>query len=575
MAQENPIPNILGVSGGGHDAAAALFKGGELAAAVEEEKLVRARPMRGLPVEAIRYCLQAAGLKPEQIGYVALARPLYEAPEDREAGESWIPKRLKREFPSSKVVVLDHHLCHAAAAYLASPFDEAGVLTLDENGDMKTGSLSMARGTVLDPLEESYFPDSLGNLFSRVARLAGFSASGDEHKLQWLSTWGQPVYAPVFRRIVGSKAGRDVGSEAAGGDSHRASDHGPLLNLDQSYFQAHRNDHGGFAEKFFHAAGLDPEQPLTEEARADLAASIQQVVEETVVDLCCRLAAQHGIRNLCLGGGVALNSLLVEKLETAGLFSGIFVQPAAGNAGNALGAALYCAHSIAGLPRSFRLEHLYYGPQYSGSEIKEVLENCKLGFRYLRTRDEIVKAGVEVLERNRILGWFQGRVEFGPRALGSRSILASPFGPYVNENLNQYVKHREKFRPFAASVIEERAGEFFEFGPMASFLATVGRVKPSHRKTFASNLLANRPAGDSSAPAESDRIRVHTVSRKTNPLFWELLTAFGRTSGVPVLFNTSFNLFGEPLVCSPRDAVRSFYCSGIDELIIGNFLISK
>jgi carbamoyltransferase len=568
MAQQNPIPNILGISGGGHDSAAALLKGGELSAAVEEEKLVRVRPMRGLPVEAMRYCLDAAGLKAERIDYVALARPLYEGTERREAGGSWIPNQLKQEFPSSKVVVLDHHLCHAAAAYLPSPFDEAGVLTLDENGDMKTASLSLASDIGFEPLEESYFPDSLGNLFSRVARLAGFSASGDEHKLQWLSTWGKPVYAPVFRRIVGRENGREA-------DPLMKLHQAPLLNLDQSYLQTRRNDRGGFAEKFFNATGLDPAQPLNDEVRADLAASIQQVLEETVEDICCRLVARRGAKNLCLGGGVALNSLLVEKLETSGLFSEVFVQPAAGNAGNALGAALYGAHHLAGIPGRFRLEHLYYGPQYSGSEIKEVLENCKLRFGYLRTRDEIVKAGVEVLAQGRILGWFQGRVEFGPRALGSRSILASPFGPYVNENLNQYVKHREKFRPFAASVIEERAGEFFEFGPMARFLATVGRVKAAHRKIFASNLLSNRPAGDSDAPGEPGRIRVHTVSRKTNPLFWELLNAFGRFSGVPVLFNTSFNLFGEPLVSSPRDAVRSFYCSGIDDLILGNFLVNK
>lgn len=565
MAQEDRIPNILGISGGDHDAAAALLKDGELAAAVEEEKLVRLRRVRGLPVQAIRYCLDAAGLKPQQIGYIALARPLYEGPHEREAGESWIPKHLKQEFPSAKVVVLDHHLCHAAAAYFPSPFEEAGILTLDENGDMKTGSLSLARGIALEPLEESYFPDSLGDLFSRVARLVGFSASGDEHKLQWLSTWGKPAYSDVFRRIV-------------------QRDRDSLLDLDQSYFHARRNDRGGFAEKFYNAAGLDPAQPLTEEVQADLAASIQQVIEETVAEICCRLAGRGDVQNLCLAGGLALNSLLVENLENSGLFAGIFVQPAAGNAGNALGAALYCAHTLLSLPRRFRLEHLYYGPQYSVAEIKDVLENCKLRFRYLRSRDEIVKAGVEILQQNRILGWFQGRAEFGPRALGSRSILASPLGPYVNENLNQYVKHREKFRPFAASVIEERAAEFFEFGPMARFLATVGRVKPAHRQTFASNLLTGRAAEDGPAlpgqvaggqEREATRIRVHTVSRKTNPLFWELLNAFGRASGVPVLFNTSFNLFGEPLVCSPRDAVRSFYCSGIDDMIIGNFLLNK
>ena len=556
MVDKKTAPNILGISGSNHDAAAALLRGGNLAAALEEEKLVRVRRVPGLPVNAMRYCLEAARLRPEQIDYVALARPVYGESSERGFEEFWIPKRLKQEFPSSKIVVLDHHLCHAAAAYFPSPFEQAAVLTLDGSGDMKTGSLSLARGTVLEPVEDSYFPDSLGNLFSRTAELVGFSASGDEHKLQWLSTCGKPVFAPVFRSML-----------------HREKD--SLLSLDQSYFEAGRRDRGGFAEKFFHAAGLDPENSMEESSRSDLAASVQQVMEETVADLCSQLVSRHKVKNLCLAGGVALNSLLVEKLETAGLFEGLFVQPAAGNAGNALGAALYCAHSLLGISARSRMEHLYYGPEYSSSEIKDVLENCKLSFRYLRTRKDLVSAAVEELRANRILGWFQGRMEFGPRALGSRSILASPLGPYVSENLNQYVKHREKFRPFAASVTEEHAGEFFECGPMAEFLATVGRVKASHRQTFAANLLEGRLAGEGKPQPPSERIRVHIVKRKINLLFWELLDAFGKATGVPVLFNTSFNLFGEPLVCSPRDAVRSFYCSGMDHLIIGNFSLSK
>ncbi|MCZ6491551.1 MAG: carbamoyltransferase [Acidobacteria bacterium] len=556
MADKKSAPNILGISGSNHDAAAALLRGGDLAAALEEEKLVRVRRVPGLPVNAMRYCLEAARLRPEQIDYVALARPVYGESSERGFEEFWIPKRLKQEFPSSKIVVLDHHLCHAAAAYFPSPFEQAAVLTLDGSGDMKTGSLSLARGTVLEPVEDSYFPDSLGNLFSRTAELVGFSASGDEHKLQWLSTCGKPVFAPVFRSML-----------------RREKD--SLLSLDQSYFEAGRRDRGGFAEKFFHAAGLDPENPLEESSRSDLAASVQQVLEETVTELCAQLVSRHKVKNLCLAGGVALNALLVEKLETAGLFEGLFVQPAAGNAGNALGAALYCAHSLLGISERSRMEHLYYGPEYSIAEIKDVLENCKLSFRYLRTHNDLVAAAVEELRANRILGWFQGRTEFGPRALGSRSILASPLGPYVSENLNQYVKHREKFRPFAASVTEEHAGEFFECGPMAEFLATVGRVKALHRQTFAANLLDGGLAGEGKPRPPAERIRVHIVKRKSNLLFWELLDAFGKATGVPVLFNTSFNLFGEPLVCSPRDAVRSFYCSGMDHLMIGNFSLSK
>ncbi|MBI3895802.1 MAG: carbamoyltransferase [Acidobacteria bacterium] len=551
---EKSSPNILGIAGGDHDAAAALLRGGEIVAALEEEKLARVRRVRGLPWLAIRYCLEAARLSTEEVHYVALARPLYEEASEQGRGESWIPKRLKQEFPASRIVVLDHHLCHAAAAYYPSSFDKAGVLTLDEKGDLKTGSFCLAYGNSLQPLEDSYFPDSLGNVFSRVSALVGFQPRGDEHKLQWLSAWGKPVYASVFRQLLHPN-----------GES--------LLSVDQSFFATGRDERGGFAEKFFQAAGLDPAAPLSEQSRVELAASMQQALEETVVELCCRLASRYQVENLCLAGGVGLNSLLVEKLETCGLFPGVFAQPAAGNAGNALGAALYCAHAMLGLSPRCLLEHLYFGPQYSSSEIKDVLENCKLRFRYFQKRDELVSTAVEALRQDHIVGWFEGRAEFGPRALGARSILASPLGSYVNENLNSYVKHREKFRPFAASVTEERAGEFFECGPMVQYLASVGKVKSAYKDTFASNLLPNREQKtDSASPS---RIRVHVVSRRTNPLFWELLDTFGKATGLPVLFNTSFNLFGEPLVCSPRDAVRSFYCSGIDHLIIGNFSVSK
>ncbi|HWP83996.1 MAG TPA: carbamoyltransferase C-terminal domain-containing protein [Terriglobia bacterium] len=555
MTAQNP-PIILGVSASSHDAAAALLFGSEVVAALEEEKLARVRRARGLPLRAIRYCLSAARLRPEQIGYIALARPLRGGPGGEQRGESWIPRRLKEEFPAAKIVIFDHHLCHAAAAFYPSPFEEAVVLTLDETGDLQTGSLAVGRGIELSTLEESYFPDSLGNLYSRATALAGFAAGGDEHKLQWLSGWGRPVYAPVFRRIL---------SREAGG----------LAKLDQRYFHGAREENGGFSEKFFQETELDPSSPLSEEARANLAASVQQAVEEEVLAIGRRAAEAQQLRNLCLGGGLALNSMLVERMEQSGAFAGVFVQPAAGNAGNALGAALGCAHGLLRWSGRRQLEHLFFGPEYGDDAIKDVLDNCKLRYRYLPKRRELLQTAVAALCQDQILGWFQGRAEFGPRALGARSILASPLGRYVNENLNQYVKHREKFRPFAASVIAERAAEFFEFHPSARFLASVGRVKPAHRKTFESNLFPQCPDGESESAAEPTRIRVHVVEKRSHPLFWELLETFGEATGIPVLFNTSFNLFGEPLVCTPRDAVRSFYCSGLDQLVIGHFSVSK
>jgi carbamoyltransferase len=305
-----------------------------------------------------------------------------------------------------------------------------------------------------------------------------------------------------------------------------------------------------------------PQRELTFDAdavarygRADVAASMQQELETYVMNL-----ADDG-GNICLAGGVAWNALLVSALESSGRYTGVFAQPAAGNAGTALGAALHVWHEQGGS----RIETNGYalGPAYPASEIKQVLENCKLRFQLVPTVPELIGAAVEQLKQHRIVAWMQGRMEFGPRALGHRSILASPHDPYSTENLNTFIKHRDAFRKFAASVPAELAAKYFETGPNARHLATVGRVKPEFAEQFRSAILA------------SDLIRVHTVTEQDNPLYWQLLHAYGEATGLPVLYNTSFNLFGEPLVCTPRDAVRSFYSSGIDALIAGNFLLEK
>jgi carbamoyltransferase len=291
--------------------------------------------------------------------------------------------------------------------------------------------------------------------------------------------------------------------------------------------------------------------------RAALAAGIQGAVEQTVI----RMAGRGG--NLCFAGGLGLNALLVLALERRGEFRNVFVQPAAGNAGTAIGAALHAWHSIFHRTGRVPLDNLCLGPSYSAEEIKQVVENCKLRFRYILTTGEMIDTAIEQLMEHRIVAWMHGRMEFGPRALGNRSILASPLNPYAAENLNAFIKHREPFRKFAASVPAELAGEYFDTGPNARFLATVGRVRPEHHGRFASATL------------HGDLIRVHTVSEQDNALYWKLLHAAGKATGLPVLYNTSFNLFSEPLVCTPRDAVRSFYSSGIDAMFVGNFFMQK
>jgi carbamoyltransferase len=291
--------------------------------------------------------------------------------------------------------------------------------------------------------------------------------------------------------------------------------------------------------------------------RPHLAAGVQRAVEEAVI----RMAGDAA--RVCLAGGLGLNSLLVSALETRYGPENVFVQPAAGNAGTAVGAALEAWHGAFQQTRRVPLRTLALGPAFGAAEIKQAVENCKLRFRYLLTGDEVIDTAVAQLNDNRIVAWMQGRMEFGSRALGNRSILASPLNPYSTENLNLYIKHREPFRKFAASVPAELASEYFEVGANARFLSTVGRVRPAWKERFAAAVLAG------------DMVRVHAVERDENQLYWTLLHAAGKATGLPVLYNTSFNLFGEPLVCTPRDAVRSFYSSGIDSMLVGHFFLQK
>ena len=381
-----------------------------------------------------------------------------------------------------------------------------------------------------------YFPDSLGDLFNRVTEMLGYEARADEHKVQWLSTSGTPAYLEVFRHILHS------------GPT-------PWPRLNRSYFDADHLTRGGFSRKFYSETGIDSEQPLSQAVKADLASSLQTAVEEAICGML------EPAQSVCLAGGLGLNALIVRALETK--FARVFVQPAAGNAGSAFGAALHAWHNFYGETNRVPFETLCLGPSYAPNQIKAVLENCKLRFRYLLTEGELIERAMETLKDNKIVAWMQGRMEFGPRALGNRSILASPLNKYSTENLNVYIKHRESYRKFAASVPEECADEYFEAGTNARYLATVAKVKPQHRVMFSAAILGR------------DLIRVHLVDKKENPLFHSLLTEAGKASGLPVLYNTSFNLFGDPLVCTPRDAVRSFYSSGIDALFVGNFYLEK
>lgn len=527
---------ILGIGGLLRDAATAIARDGAIQAAVEEAKLSRHQSASGLPLHSIQACLELASVRADEVQCVAVARPLAPGP------SADLHLQLRAMFPNSRIVLVEHHAAHAASAYFASPFDQATVLTLDRAGDFRCGARWQASGNRLTLDRELYYPDSLGDLYSRVTDLLGYKSGSDEHKIQWLSASGDDRFHDLFLEMLPVNDGQ-------------------WPRLDRSYFDSERLAAGGFGARFFSRLGLPVEgvtaPDVPEPLHAPIAAGLQHAIEQRVLEMA------GDAENLCLSGGLAYNAMLVAALERSGRFRNVFVQPSAGNAGTALGAVFHAWHEAMGRKERLAMPDLYLGPGFTPEQVKQVLENCKLRFRYLLTAGELIETAVGDLNQNRIVAWMHGRMEFGPRALGNRSILASPLDPYSTENLNQYIKHRERFRKFAASVPAELASEYFDVGGNARALASVGRVRPAHRDRFESAILGG------------DWVRVHTVSEKDNPLYWQLLHAAGQATGLPVLYNTSFNLFGEPLVCTPRDAVRSFFSSGVDSLFVGNFVIQK
>jgi carbamoyltransferase len=574
--------NILGLSGLAHDSAAALVSETTVLAAIEESKLVRRRTAAGIPREAIQFCLGRAGTGWKGVECLAVAsRPVqawvrqawmrakltpfapvpsgyYQTKALGELGRELNNGRLLHSLGESsnlQVLHLEHHVCHAASAYYASDADHALVLTLDEQGDGRSGCVAVGEGNRLRVLETIPFPHSPAWIFSQVTDLIGFTPHADEHKTQWLGLEGDPVFENVFLEL--SRSGRRK-----------------LPQIATRYFNPGLAGHIAFSRKFYRAIGIDPaigmaaetgsaRVPIPEPLRRQLAASVQQACCTLAAELAERFRKQTGAKSLCLAGGLFLNPVVVSHVEKNTGFERIFVQPAAGNEGTALGAAWYVRHQMQDKPRQAAVEKLDWGPSFSNQDIKQVLDNCKARYRFHMSEEQRLEETIQLLAAGKIVAWFQGAAEFGPRALGNRSLLASPWATYVKENLNEYVKHRESFRPFAISVLAERAGEYFECSPSARFMATLGVAKPGAARLLEGFLL---PGG---------RVRLHVVERAANPLLWRLLERFGQFAPAPMLVNTSFNLFGEPLVVSPRDAVRSYFCSGVDALVIGSFSLAK
>lgn len=560
---------ILGLSSFRNDAAAALMRDGVIEAAIENYKLEPAAPRR-IPEAAIQYCLSQVEVQWRDVDLVAIAsnpkgawarkavaRRVFSpsAPaatlcqEGRELG------RLARELTdvqlirqrmqnNNKVITLDHQLCHAASAFFLSPFRKALILNLDGEGDGFGGVVAVGDDRRIQVQETISYSDSIGWLYSLVTRLVGFR-DREEYKTQWLGLEGDPVYKELFIRML-------RGSNQSG------------PHLDLRYWR--REVLGGFAASatLLKELGMSHDTPeLSQDQRRDIASSLQAAMTETISEWLAALQKKYGVTQICLGGGVFQNALLVSSLERRFGPGNIFVPPASGNAGCAPGAAASVWHQQMGMPRNPEVRSVYWGPSFTRQEIKDVLDNVKSRYVLHHTDGEVLDSAVQLLRAGKIVGWFHGATEFGPRALGHRSILASPWAPYVSENLNEYVKHRESFRPYAVSVREEDCARYFEASTLSRFMNSLGVLRPDVDVLPGALQLSG------------GLVRLHVVEKQTNRLLWELLRQFGQREPAPILVNTSFNLPNEPPVVRPRDAVRTFFCSGIEAVFIDRFLLTK
>ena len=590
---------ILGISAFYHDSAAALLLDGDIVAAAQEERFTRKKHDADFPVQAINYCLSAAGIDLDTVDYIVfyekpflkferlLETYLTYAPRGfqsfRTAIPVWIREKLFQKkvlhdelekFGSinninNKLLFAEHHQSHSASAFFASPFEQAAILTMDGVGEWTTTSTGIGDGNSLTMLKEIHFPHSIGLLYSAFTYYTGFKVNSGEYKLMGLAPYGEPRYADVIRDHL-----IDIKEDGS-------------FRLDMSYFD-YCTGLKMTNEKFnnlFEGPPRSRETRITQKDM-DLAASIQLVTEEVVMKLTKSLARETGMKNLCLAGGVALNCVANGKILQEGVFDNIWVQPAAGDSGGALGAALAVYHQFLDRKRKITNQDLMQGsllgPEFEQKNIESRLS--AVGARFNSVNDEqLISLTADALESGDAVGWFQGRMEFGPRALGARSILGDPRHPQMQKNLNLKVKYRESFRPFAPSILREGLSGWFEMDCDSPYMLLVAPVADSHRRTMTEEELSrfgidklNVPRSDIPAVTHVDySARIQTVHKETNPRYYALIQAFQERTGCPVLINTSFNVRGEPIVNTPEDAFRCFMGTEIDFLAIGNCILRK
>lgn len=591
---------ILGLSCFFHDAAAALLKDGVLVAAAEEERFTRKKHDYSFPVNAIQFVLDFEGIRGEDLDYVAFFEKPFQKferilmtslqmfpralPVFREAMITWMLDKLwvsaliteKIGVPREKILFSEHHLSHAASSYLCSPFDEAAILTVDGVGEWATASYGVGRGNDVKLERQIEFPHSLGLLYSAFTAFLGFEVNEGEYKVMGMAPYGEPRYVDKVYKLI----------DKNGDGSFR---------LNMEYFAFHYSTKASYTHRFVDLFG-EPrasdllfftkesgfpsyfgEQPAnyeelcrTNQHYADVAASVQRVTEEILLDMANHLHRQTGLKKLCMAGGVALNSVANGRILRETPFEDLFIQPSAGDGGGALGAALWAYNTLLGQPRRFVLEHAFWGQSYSDSEVESFLQSE--GIRYERLEeDRLLDRTVEGLQAGEVIGWYQDRFEWGPRALGHRSILADPRREDMKDVVNTKIKFREPYRPFAPAVLSGQVHEYFDTAGVLDlegqypgrFMLLVFDVKPSKRDVIPAVTHVDGTG------------RLQTVVREGNSRYYDLIARFGEATGVPVLLNTSFNLRGEPIVSTPQQAYSTFSRSGMDRLVLGNYVVTK
>jgi carbamoyltransferase len=590
---------ILGVSCFYHDSAVALLKDGQLVAAAMEERFTRLKNDNGFPAHAIDFCLRKAGITGKDLDYAVfyekpfvkferiLLNTLSSFPRSRdvwrEAMFVWLPQKLwiktllqnYLKIDPQRLLFCDHHMSHAASAFYCSPFDEAAILTIDGVGEWTTTTMGRAtanwngNGTNQIILtEEQRFPHSIGLLYSAFTAFLGFKVNEGEYKVMGMAPYGQPRFEDKVRKLI----------QVEEDGSFR-------LNMD--YFAFHYSATHTYNQRFielfgeprtpsddFFTMATNPERASEKSAMernqyyADVAASIQAVTEDALLRMARHLHQTTGLKKLAMAGGVALNSVANYRILRETPFEEVYIQPAAGDDGGALGAALWVYHSVLNKPREMILKDAYWGEEYGEGEIRAFLEGSGIRYEYIADDNRLLDQVVDSIIKGQVVGWFQGRFEWGPRALGNRSILADPRRSEMKNIVNTKIKYREPFRPFAPVVLTECAPDYFEFPDVANhypprFMLMVSPVKPDKRTVI--------PA----TTHEGGTGRLQAIDYQTNPRYYEVIRRFGQATGVPVLLNTSFNLRGEPIVSSPANAWHTFSNSGLDLLAIGPFLVRK